>query len=315
MGKWLKNIIGLIILGFLLWYLAGHWEQLKALLKLSPERLFVMYCLLFLLSLTSARVVQCLLSGLKTKTGFWDMVQLNNAAILLNYAPMKFGTLFRANYLKRHYGLSYAHFATFFLYITFLMTAMAAIIGLAVLLIVYGLGGYENKILALVFAIIIIGSLLFLFIPLPVPAGQGRLSSTLRNFLSGRSQVSKERKTILIAVAYLVVNFFLTAVRLWIIYNSMGKNMDHVGGYLVLGALGFVVLFIGLTPGSLGIRELVLGFGAVVLGIPLEVGLLAAMIDRAIIISYAFVAGGICTIWLWRKSPADFKEQRNNSSL
>jgi len=314
-GKWLKNIIGLIILGFLLWYLAGHWEQLKALLKLSPERLFVMYCLLFLLSLTSARVVQCLLSGLKTKTGFWDMVQLNNAAILLNYAPMKFGTLFRANYLKRHYGLSYAHFATFFLYITFLMTAMAAIIGLAVLLIVYGLGGYENKILALVFAIIIIGSLLFLFIPLPVPAGQGRLSSTLRNFLSGRSQVSKERKTILIAVAYLVVNFFLTAVRLWIIYNSMGKNMDHVGGYLVLGALGFVVLFIGLTPGSLGIRELVLGFGAVVLGIPLEVGLLAAMIDRAIIISYAFVAGGICTIWLWRKSPADFKEQRNNSSL
>ncbi len=308
MGKWLKNILALIILGFLLWYLARHWEELKAMLKLSPGRLFVMYCLWFLLSLTSARVVQCLLNALKTKTGFWDMVRLHNATILLNYAPMKFGTLFRANYLKRHYGLSYAHFATFFLYITFLMTAMAAIIGLAVLLVVYGLGGYENKVLALVFVITIIGSLLFLFIPLPVPAGEGRLSATLRNFLTGRRRVSKERKTILIAVAYLVVNFFLAAVRLWIIYNSMGKSI-HVGGYLILGALSFVVLFIALTPGSLGIRELVLGFGAVVLGIPLEVGILAAMIDRAIIISYVFVAGGICTIWLWRKSPADFKEQ------
>jgi len=307
-SKWLKNILALIILGFLLWYLARHWGQLKALLKLSPERLFVMYCLLFLLSLSSALVVQCLLNALKTKTGFWDMVRLHNATILLNYAPMKFGTLFRANYLKRHYGLSYAHFATFFLYITFLMIAMAAIIGLAVLVTIYGLGGYENKILALVFAITIVGSLLFLFIPLPVPAGEGRLSATLRNFLSGRSQVSKERKTILIAAAYLVVNFFLAAVRFGIIYNSMGKSI-HVGGYLILGALGFVVLFIALTPGWLGICELVLGFGAVVLGIALEVGILAAMIDRAIIISYVFVAGGICTIWLWRKSPADFKEQ------
>jgi uncharacterized membrane protein YbhN (UPF0104 family) len=307
-SKWLKNILAVIILGFLLWYLARHWEELKALLKLSPEQLFVMYCLWFLLSLTSARVVQCLLNALETKTAFWDMVLLHNATLLLNYAPMKFGTIFRANYLKRHYGLSYAHFATFFLYIMFLMTATAAIIGLAVLLIVYGLGGYENKVLALVFAITIIVSLLFLFVPLPIPAGQGRLSTTLRNFLTGRRRVSKERKTILIAVAYLVVNFFLAAARLWIIYNSMGKSI-HVGGYLILGGLGFVVLFIALTPGSLGIRELVLGFGAVVLGVPLEVGILAAMIDRAIIISYAFVAGGVCTVWLRHKSPADFKEQ------
>lgn len=313
MGKWLKNILALIILGFLLWYLAKHWEQLKAMLKLSPEQLFVIYCLWFLLSLISARVVQCLLNALKTRTGFWDMVRLQIATVLLNYAPMKFGTLFRANYLKRHYGLSYAHFAAFFLYITFLMAATATIIALAVLVTIYGLGEYENKVLAVVFAITIIVSLLFLFLPLPIPAGEGRLSTTLRNFLTGRRRVSKERKTIVTATALLLVVFFLAAVRLWIIYSSMGKSI-HVGGYLILGALDFVVLFIALTPGSLGIRELVLGFGAVVLGVPLEVGILAAMIDRAIIISYVFVAGGICTVWLWRKSPTDFKEQQREGN-
>jgi uncharacterized membrane protein YbhN (UPF0104 family) len=312
-SKWLKNILALIILAFLVWYLAGNWGQLKKLLKLSPGQLILIYILWFFLSLSSARVVQCLLNGLKTKTRFWDMVQLHNATILLNYAPMKFGTLFRANYLKRHYGLRYAHFATFFLYITFLMTATAAIIGLVVLVTIYGLSGYDNKLLALVFAVTIIASLLFLFVPLPIPAGQGQLRTVLRNFLSGRSQVSKERKIILVAVAYLVVNFFLAALRLAIIYNSMGKDI-HLGGYLILGALGFVVLFIALTPGSLGIRELVLGFGAVVLGVPLEVGFLAAMIDRAIIISYAFVVGGICTVWLWHKSPADFKKPQEDNN-
>lgn len=36
MRKWLKNILGFVITGFLLWYLAKHWGELKALLKLSP---------------------------------------------------------------------------------------------------------------------------------------------------------------------------------------------------------------------------------------------------------------------------------------
>ena len=100
MGKWLKNILGVVILVFLLWYLARHWEQLKALFRLSPKQLFVMYCLWFLIAISGARAVQCLLNALKIKTDFWDMVRLHHAALLLNYAPMKFGTVFRANYLK-----------------------------------------------------------------------------------------------------------------------------------------------------------------------------------------------------------------------
>jgi uncharacterized membrane protein YbhN (UPF0104 family) len=227
---------------------------------------------------------------------------------------MKFGTLFRANYLKHHYGLAYAHFATFFLYITFLMTATASGIGLIILAGIYGLDGYENKVLAGIFALTFIASLLFLFIPLPLPRGQRRLITLLRNFLSGREQISKEKKTVLLVSVLLALNFLLVALRLGIIYHSMGKDI-HFGGYLILGALGFVVLFIGLTPGSLGVRELVLSFGAVVLGIPFEVGLLAAMVDRAVTISYSFVAGGCCTAWLWHKSPTDFKKgevEQNN---
>jgi uncharacterized membrane protein YbhN (UPF0104 family) len=236
------------------------------------------------------------------------MLILNNAALLLNYAPMKFGSVFRANYLKRHCGLSYAHFATFFLYITFLMTSIAAAVGLAVLLGVYGLARHESRILAGIFVVTIISSLIFLLIPLPTPKGDGRISTALRTFITGRSQISKQRKAVLIAVLFVVITFVLTALRIGIIYHSMGREM-HQAGYLILGALGFVVLFIAITPGSLGIRELVLSFGAVVLGMPLEVGILAAIIDRAITVCYAFTAGGLCTLWLWHKSPKDFQKE------
>jgi len=42
----------------------------------------------------------------------------------------------------------------------------------------------------------------------------------------------------------------------------------------------------------------------------LEVGMLAAVVDRAISMSYIFVVGGGCTLSLRRKSSADFKEQQ-----
>jgi uncharacterized membrane protein YbhN (UPF0104 family) len=220
---------------------------------------------------------------------------------------MKFGSIFRANYLKHHYGLAYAHFVTFYLYYTFLMTFMAAVIGLSVLLTFYGLVGYGIKTLVIVFVGAITGSLLCLLVPLPIPAGRGSLSTAMRKFLLGRSQISKERKTVLAVAALLAVNFLLVALRLGVIYHSMGKDI-YPAGYLVLGALAYVILFIGLTPGSLGIRELVLSSSAVVLGVPLEVGILAAMVDRAVTVVYAFVVGGGCALWLWRKSPTDFRK-------
>lgn len=311
MSKWIRNILAIAILSFLLWYVAEHWQQLRTLLRLKPSFLLILYALCLMQMCGSAGVVKTLLGALKTKTFLWNMFLLQSASVLLNYVPLKFGTLFRANYLKRYYGLPYARFATFFLYITFLMTATASAVGLVVLLTSYGLTKHENKILAGVFAITIVSSLFLLFMPLPVPAGQGKLSTTLRNFLTGRSQISKENKAIFTAVVLLGVNFLLTAMRIGIIYHSIGQDIKP-GGYLILGALGFVVLFVGVTPGALGIRELVLGSGAVVLGIPLEVGFFAAIIDRAVMLSFSLVVGGMCVGWLWHRSPADFKKRQEN---
>ena len=310
MGKWLKNILVLAIVGFLFWYLINHLDQLKELLKLSPAKLAIMYFLTALIAFISAKAVQVFLAQLTIKAPLWEMFSLQNAALLLNYAPMKFGTIFRANYLKRHFDLSYTHFAILFLYMTFLMTFAASIIGVIVILTAFGLTSYENKIIALVFLIIAVGSFAFLFFPLPVPKWQGKIFNLLRNFIAGKSQITSNKKRIIITGLLLTLNFILTATRLGIIYNALSQQCNPAG-FLVLGALGYSVLFIGLTPGGLGIRELVLTAGAVVIGLPLEVGLLAAVIDRMITFSYVFIVGGICTIKLWRKSPDDFARNQD----
>ena len=93
-----------------------------------------------------------------------------------------------------------------------------------------------------------------------------------------------------------------------IIYRSLGFEIDFPG-CLVLGAIGYGAVILGLTPGALGVREVLLGSASVVLGTSLQVGILAALVDRAIMLSWTFSVGGICTIWLWHKYPSDFKEK------
>lgn len=313
MSRWFKNILAIVILGFLLLYLSKHWQQLRVLLKLRPTELLVLYALCLVQVCNSAGIMRCLVGALKVKTALLDMFLLHNASVLLNYVPMKFGTLFRANYLKRRYGFSYTRFTTFFLYLTFLMAATASIVAIAVLLIVYGLANYESKILAVVFLGTFACSIVFLFAPLPTPTGTGTIKVTLQNFLAGRKQIAQNTKALLVSTALLTINFLLTALRIGIIYHSIGQDM-HPGGCFILGALGFVVRFIGITPGALGLREMVLGSGAVLLDVPLEVGLLVAIIDRAIVLSFLLVIGGTCVGWLWYKYPSDFKKPQTNAS-
>jgi uncharacterized membrane protein YbhN (UPF0104 family) len=307
MLKWLKYLLGIAILAFLVGYLVGHRQQVNALLKLNAVELAAIYCISFIGVFNSAMVVKLILKPMGVRTFLGDMILLQNACMLLNYVPMKFGSLFMANYLKKHYGLKYSHFGTFSIFLTLLLSAAACLTGVLAMVLAYGLDSVQKQLLASAFLACLTASIFLIWVPLPVPKGSSRAAVIFRDFLLGRSAVTKNKGPLLIAAFFLLFNFILTAVRLAVIYHSMGVNV-HPAGFLILGALGYITLFVNFTPGALGIREAVLGAGAVVLGIPLEAGITAALIDRAITLSWAFVIGGICTGWLWYKSPVDFSK-------
>lgn len=307
MIKWLRYIIALILLAVLLSYLATHGQQLKVLLKLRPTDMLMLYVLMGIMTINNARASQILLRLLNTKVPLWEMTVLQNAARLFNYLPMKLGTVLRANHLKRYYGLSYLSFATMFMYITVLMIATAAILGFIALATGYGFIGYENQVLGGIFAILLTGSSLALFLPLPVPTSSAKVATIIRNLLAGRKTVSLNIKVVALCMAHLTGTFILSSIRIAIIYHSIGQDIN-MQGYLILGSLGFCSSAISFTPGALGMRELVLGCVSVLLGIPLEIGILVAVFERAIMLSWTFVVGGLCASWLWHKCPTDFKK-------
>ena len=305
MSKLIRHFIGIAITFFLIGYLYKYWDELNYLMKLGPWDLVLIYAISLLGVINTAYIIHCLLRALHTKTGYWDMVLLQNVAYLLNYVPMKFGTLFRANYLKRRYKLSYAQFGAFFMYLTFLMIVIASLTSLTVLIFVYDVTSNETRVLLVVFFLTLFGSLFLAFVPMPLSFFTHKLGKNINNFLAARQQLVQNRQVLIGCSMLFFCNFLLTSCRLGIIYHAMGQEL-HSAGYLVLGALGYISLFLSLTPGSLGIRELVLSSGGMAMGIPFKVGILAAMIDRAIALSWVFVIGGASTAWLWRKYPTDF---------
>ena len=292
---------------FLAAYLWRSKEDMTALYNLGGLQLLLIFCICILNNITGTIVIQLLLKKLGTKIPFSIMFLLQNTVYLLNYIPMKFGTIFRANYLKKHYGLRYTHFGVFFLYQTILMLLTATVIGAVVLIGFYNLKALETQILLAIFCAGSATCAVAAFFPLPRLKKQIRLSEIINSFIQARHRVVSHKKTIVTSMTLLTINFIFSSVKLGIVYKSMGQDV-HWAGCLVLGSLAYSSIIIGLTPGALGLREIVLGAGAVVLGVPLQAGLLAALVDRAIILVYSFTVGGTSGLILWRRSPQDFKD-------
>lgn len=306
MVRWLKHLLAFAIIGLLLWYLARQWDDLKGLVNLGPSTLAALFAATAAGALVGSYTVRSLIAAFGIRTGFWEMFHLNNATILLNYMPMKLGTLYRANYLKRHYGLLYTHFTVLFVSLLILMTIAASVSGVIVLWTVYDPNRHETFLLTMIFSAFLLFSLLLAFIPFPVVEGTNRLTIALRNVALGRKMMTEDLGKLAVNMVLTAGCFLSASVQIGIVYYSLGQNI-HPAGFLVLGAIANITMFLGITPGSLGLRELALALGAVALGVDFSVGSLAAVIDRAVALVWSFTVGGGSVLYLWNQSPQDFK--------
>ena len=300
-AMWLKQFVAALVVLCLVWFVVRHWHSMCLLLNLSAINLVCLYLLYCLVALATAWIGNSLLSILGVRASLSEMFLLQNAVFLLNYTPMKYGSFFRANYLKKHHGLSFGRFGTLSLVTTFLVTIGSALSGILSLTFVYGWDSPQKVVLGLSLVAVFLVSMLVLFFPLPNLGGEGNLARLSTEFKTGRQLVQVQPRALIECTLMSIATFVLTSLRLWMIFESLGQSI-HPAGYLILGAIGYAAMFLSLTPGGLGVREFLLGAVSTVLGIPLETGILAAMIDRGVVMTYAFLAGGTSLLILQRFS-------------
>ncbi len=303
--RWrLKHLLAVPILAGLIWYLAAHWDRLGGLLKLDLPHLAVILAVTLADQMQAAENQRQMLKTLSARMRFGDLLILQNATGLLNYLPMWAGTVSRAAYLKRRAGVAYSRFGALFVFRMCLMVLVCGVLGLIVLAVMPAQTRTTVPVLLPTFAIMTAAAAAAIVLPIPAPSGEGRLRRIVRSFLTGRKELTRRPAAVAVFMTLLVVHIALASIRLGTIYHSMGVPV-RVEGFVILGVLSNVASLIVLTPGALGLRELLLAGGAMVLGVPPEVGLLAAMIDAAVCLGWAFTFGLPCAVWLWYKVPED----------
>jgi uncharacterized membrane protein YbhN (UPF0104 family) len=236
--------------------------------------------------------------------GFGENQALFNAGQLGNYLPMQAGTLYRFRYLKVVHRLRYANTASYLimnLALTLGSTALCGLIGL--LLIVANDQADPSWILVVFFVGLLAVSLVSALVPLPTTERTGRVWVAWAEFHRGWETV---RRRPLVAFEVLLIDtvkLVLLAWRFAIAFRILGVHAP-IGVYLVVAPVTALVAVLAPTPGSLGIREGSVAVVVALLGYSVPTGLLAATIDRVVMLMASCVLGSIGYVMTGRRMRA-----------
>lgn len=307
LARRLGVVLALLLLGASLAYVLSNQQRLQGLERLDAATLAAAWATVLLSIAASARLFQLVLARVGTRAGFGDMLLLQNASTVLALFPLKGGSVLRALYLRQRYGLDVGRLGVFFAFLLLLSIGVTAALAAAVLATTGdGLAGRRGALAALL-AAVALGALLAAVVP-PPERLRRRLPIVARLDDLRRSATTRFGDWVRPA-GWVVVQFAVAAVRIAVLYRGLGIGLTAPEA-LVLAALGNAAMMVAITPAALGVRELVLGGGAVALGLSMEVGLLVALIERAVVLAWALVVGLPATVVVFgRLRRRDLREE------
>ncbi len=208
-----------------------------------------------------------------------------------NLLPGQAGSLYRFRYLKVVHGFDYGRSGSNYganLAITFASSAVVALVGLAALT---ATGGSVSPFLVAAVVLLAIGSLALLLLTLPeLPRLQGAPGRAWTQFRVGWESIRGQHAVAGVVLLIDVAKYALVAWRFQIAFGLL--DVDHSYAYfLVIAPAAGIAGAIAFTPGGLGVREAFVTAAAVGLGTDLDTGLLAATVDRGVMLLTALVLG------------------------
>ncbi|MHC4260430.1 MAG: lysylphosphatidylglycerol synthase domain-containing protein [Planctomycetota bacterium] len=291
----IKRVVQLVIqvgvLGFIGYYIVSRRTDLAQLLDLDLLDVVAVFALVALVNVVRSWELKYVLGNLDTDICFSESFYVTVSSALLNYLPNA-GTLLKARILKKHRSLKYAHFVSV-MGVTILITLLGGgILGLLAITVSGMVTGTEGTVLVVLFIGSIIAPLIVLHIPASViEHHHGWVWTALRDLLSGWEQIRKNGRGLFVIFVLAMVKLLAVAMRLWICFRAVGTEVSLLG-CIMFAVVSNLLMLINITPGSLGLRELLIGGIAQFTGFSFESGLLAASLDRVFALGFA-VCGGV----------------------
>jgi uncharacterized membrane protein YbhN (UPF0104 family) len=241
------------------------------------------------------------------RIGLGENFLLILSTTLLNYIPMRIGTVIRMRYMRAVYDLAYSRSLGLFLLRVILViwaSTFLAIIGLAAL----WLSGvnFGAKTALILLAGLGLGVVL-VFLPMPEPREEaGRLRRFWEGFATAIVLVRQRPDLIIALLLLLLAQLAIIAFRMHLAFVVTG---NPVGWPILLIVTPIVSLMTLFSFATLGVREALVGGLIATTGSDFSVGVLAASIERGVLILLSFTLGSVATALVLSRIRA--AEQRN----
>lgn len=229
-------------------------------------------------------------------------------AMFSYYLPVRGGGALRAVYLKHRYGFPYSRYASLLAGSTLICFSLSAAVGLTSLTLLSLVAGERFPrlfwvVLALLAASVGGMALLGLCGGRRIGTPSTRLNAVIVNFTDGLPRYRTGGRPVVLFGLFHLLSLLLLAVRLWLAFLAIGIAAGPLR-VLVMQSLASCSLVLSATPGNIGITEGIVVSAAGLMKVPADTAALAALLDRAVVVTVVFALGTLFGHLVLRGLPA-----------
>ncbi len=300
--KLLKIMFFALIVVFAVLYVRSNWGSFRN-LEFEEPYLILFLIPLFLVNYFLTSLVNLeLLKGLGVKlkksetfglsiiTGFYNLI-----------TPFHGGAAARAVYLKKRHDFSYMKFLVSLSAVYVLIFFIASLFGLLASSLYFYRSGSFNLIILLIFVIpfVFFGGIIA-FSP-KVKASKNHKLNKIIDLINSWHSLKSNRRIIFLVSLYTIVQMFISALSLYFQFRIFGYDLSLFRAVMLVN-ISYLSIVLSLTPGNLGVSEIITVLSASGVQIPATYSLSSALLGRAVSSIVLFILGPIFSYRLIKKN-------------
>ena len=285
-----------ILLFFVIWiilYIKGHISEFSGIFSLSLRLVATIAVVLLIDSIVLGLFTKVLMQYLNIHLTFTEWYGLSIVSNLWNYIiPFQGGAGARALYLKKVHNFAVSHFLGTMLALYFVSFLVNAVIGLFCILYIYFNYHYTNMIVFFFFAVVFASTGAFMLFSPKVPEFNNWVLRKISEVINAWYAIRRQGVLVIKLILIILLHAVFELLTVYFAFQAYGVSLSFIKCLLLSTLLAFSVL-IKITPGSLGITEGIIVFGAQIFSIAPAQSLLAAGLIRVVNLGWIFTLGPI----------------------
>tara|TARA_B100000315_G_C14560661_1_gene580402 strand:- start:821 stop:1771 length:951 start_codon:yes stop_codon:yes gene_type:complete len=280
MKKKIQLVLFFLILGFAIYYFFQKGEELQKLKGLSIYQIGVASLVVLLSHSISGLKYKKLFKFFNVNLTVHECFGLPQIRKLGNLLFFKSGTLTNAYYLKTQHQLSYSKFIIAISILKFIQLFCLLLMTTISCFYFYLFHGMPLFYTLSVFSLLAGLLFLFLFPQWKIPEWKPRYYKKIQKLLDIWNDFKNNKFSVLMLIYLEILSIFAIGSRFYVAFHILEQPVSFFFDCIVMSLIVSLTGFIGLVPGGLGIREIVVGLAAMYFDYSFDYGIIATSLDR-----------------------------------